>query len=125
MLEIVGDIPHADTKPPRNVLFVCKLNQITSEQDLKLIFSQCGEIASCDIIRDRKTGESLQYGFVGFNSVTACEKAYFKMNNSIIDDRRIKVDFSQSVARLWNQSRKMDSDTKATDNLKQFTLTKI
>lgn len=36
----------------------------------------------------------------------ACEAAYFKMNNAIIDDRRIRVDFSQSVFHLWKQFRK-------------------
>ncbi len=29
-----------------------------------------------------------------------CEKAYFKMDNVLIDDRRIHVDFSQSVAKI-------------------------
>ena len=29
-----------------------------------------------------------------------------KMNNVLIDDRRIKVDFSQSVAKLWNKRRR-------------------
>lgn len=29
-----------------------------------------------------------------------------KMNNVLIDDRRIKVDFSQSVAKLWNRRRR-------------------
>ncbi|GFH05694.1 peptidyl-prolyl cis-trans isomerase [Haematococcus lacustris] len=28
------------------------------------------------------------------------------MNNVLIDDRRIKVDFSQSVAHLWKQFKK-------------------
>merc|ERR1711977_153623 len=48
ILEMIGDIPTADVKPPRNVLFVCKLNQITIEEDLNLIFGQCGRISSCD-----------------------------------------------------------------------------
>jgi len=29
-----------------------------------------------------------------------CENAYFKMDNVLIDDRRIHVDFSQSVAKV-------------------------
>ena len=29
-----------------------------------------------------------------------CEKAFFKMDNVLIDDRRIHVDFSQSVAKV-------------------------
>lgn len=53
--------------------------------------------------RDWKTGDSLNYGFIGFDSEDACEQAFFKMNNVLIDDRRIKVDFSQSVSHLWKQ----------------------
>jgi len=29
-----------------------------------------------------------------------CEEAYFKMDNVLIDERRIKVDFSQSVSKM-------------------------
>lgn len=29
-----------------------------------------------------------------------CENAYFKMDNVLIDDRRIHVDFSQSVSKV-------------------------
>ena len=28
-LEIVGDLPFAEVKPPENILFVCKLNPVT------------------------------------------------------------------------------------------------
>ena len=28
-LEMVGDLPFAEVKPPENVLFVCKLNPVT------------------------------------------------------------------------------------------------
>ena len=34
------------------------------------------------------------------SQVEDCERAYFKMDNVLIDDRRIHVDFSQSVAKL-------------------------
>ena len=44
ILEIVGDIPDADMAPPENVLFVCKLNPVTSDDDLEIIFSRFGKI---------------------------------------------------------------------------------
>lgn len=44
-LEIVGDLPFAEIKPPENVLFVCKLNPCTRSEDLDLIFSRFGPIA--------------------------------------------------------------------------------
>lgn len=101
VLEMLGDLPSADVAPPETVLFVCRLNPATAEEDLDLIFGRYGEITSCSIPRDPKTGESLRYAFVGFASKEAAETAYLKMNNVIIDERRIRVDFSQSVAGLW------------------------
>ncbi|KAK1170823.1 peptidyl-prolyl cis-trans isomerase-like 4 [Acipenser oxyrinchus oxyrinchus] len=100
LLEMVGDLPDADIKPPENVLFVCKLNPVTTDEDLEIIFSRFGLIKSCEIIRDSKTKESLCYAFIEFEKEEDCEKAYFKMDNVLIDDRRIHVDFSQSVAKI-------------------------
>jgi peptidyl-prolyl cis-trans isomerase-like 4 len=103
VLEMIGDIPDADIKPPENVLFVCKLNPVTREDDLEVIFSRFGRILSCEVIRDSKTNESLQYAFIEFEKEEDCEKAYFKMDNVLIDDRRIHVDFSQSVSKIkWH-----------------------
>nr|CAB3265069.1 peptidyl-prolyl cis-trans isomerase-like 4 [Phallusia mammillata] len=100
VLEIIGDIPDKDVRPPDNVLFVCKLNSITTDEDLEIIFARFGTILSCEIIRDYKTGDSLQYAFIEFESPDSCEKAYKKMDNVLIDDRRVHVDFSQSVSKL-------------------------
>ncbi len=105
-LEILGDLPSADMKPPENVLFVCKLNPVTTSDDLKLIFSRFGKVLDCEIIKDNKTGRSLQYGFIEFESPNQCEEAYFKMNGVLIDDCRIKVDFSQSVSKVWKKARR-------------------
>ncbi|XP_073028868.1 peptidyl-prolyl cis-trans isomerase CYP59 [Primulina eburnea] len=105
VLETIGDIPEAEIKPPDNVLFVCKLNPVTEDEDLNTIFSRFGVVTSAEIIRDHKTGDSLCYAFIEFEDKDACEQAYFKMDNALIDDRRIHVDFSQSVAKLWAQSR--------------------
>ncbi|VVC94001.1 unnamed protein product [Leptidea sinapis] len=100
ILEIVGDLPDADIAPPENVLFVCKLNPVTSDDDLEIIFSRFGKIVSCEVIRDKKTGNSLQYAFIEFADKKFCEDAYLKMDNVLIDDRRIHVDFSQSVSKM-------------------------
>ena len=42
VLEMIGDLPEADAAPPANMLFVCKLNPVTTEEDLEIIFSRCG-----------------------------------------------------------------------------------
>ena len=56
-------------------------------------------IFSCEVIEDKLTNRSLQYAFIEFSDAAACERAYFKMEGVLIDDRRIHVDFSQSVAK--------------------------
>ncbi|TKY84558.1 hypothetical protein EX895_006460 [Sporisorium graminicola] len=99
-LEMVGDLPFAEIRPPENILFVCKLNPVTRSDDLELIFSRFGKILSCEVIKDKKTGDSLQYAFIEFDKKDDAERAYFKMQNVLVDDRRIWVDFSQSVSRL-------------------------
>ncbi|KAJ2866709.1 Peptidyl-prolyl cis-trans isomerase-like 4 [Coemansia aciculifera] len=107
-LEMIGDLPFADIKPPENILFVCKLNPVTRDDDLETIFTRFGKILSCQVIRDSLSGDSLGYAFIEFDQKEACEEAYFKMDNVLIDDRRIHVDFSQSVSKLhgkWMQSR--------------------
>jgi peptidyl-prolyl cis-trans isomerase-like 4 len=104
----LGDIPDADIKPPDDVLFVCRLNPVTSEDDLKIIFGRFGNIDDCEIIRDKLTGDSLCYAFIKYDTEESAIEAYFKMNKVLIDERRIHVDFSQSVAKVdWQNSRKL------------------
>ena len=116
MLQLMGDMPAAagseeglsggDAEPPDNVLFVCRLNPFTQDGDLAMCFRQFGTIISCEIIRDRKTGRSLNYAFIEFATKEQCDRAYRKMDRVLIDDSRIHVDFCQSVsAALWRQRR--------------------
>lgn len=101
-LEIIGDLPFAEVTAPENILFVAKLNPATQDEDLRTIFARFGEILSCQIIRDKETDDSLQYAFIEFAKREACEMAYFKMQDVLIDDRRIKVDFSQSTSKVFS-----------------------
>jgi len=103
VLEMVGDLPSAEATAPENVLFVCQLNPVTTDEDLQLIFSRFDEKCQVQVVRDRETGASLHYAFVTFTTEKQATRAYFKMNNVLIDDRRIKVDFSQSVSHLWDR----------------------
>ena len=74
ILEMVGDIADADMAPPENVLFVAKLNPVTTDDDLKLIFSRFGRVVSCEVVKDFKTKESLQYAFVEFENSDHAEE---------------------------------------------------
>lgn len=47
VLEMIGDLPEADAAPPANMLFICKLNPVTTEEDLEIIFSRCVSVCAC------------------------------------------------------------------------------
>ncbi|GJM91057.1 hypothetical protein PR202_ga07392 [Eleusine coracana subsp. coracana] len=111
-LKALEDLPYADIKPPENVLFVCELNPVTQDEDLYTIFSSCGTVTSAETIRDYKTGDSLCYAFIEFETKEACDRAFGKMNGCLIDDRRIKVDFSQSASKEWAQFRQSKRNAK-------------
>merc|ERR1712013_306050 len=107
ILVMIDDLPSTDAAPPENVLFVCRLNAVTRDEDLRVIFAQFGKVTECAVVRDWKTGDSLSYAFVAFERVCDCQRAYTQMENVLIDDRRIHVDFSQSVAHYyWHHQRK-------------------
>jgi peptidyl-prolyl cis-trans isomerase-like 4 len=78
-LEMVGDLPFANVRPPENVLFVCKLNPVTRDEDLELIFSRFGLIMSCQVIRDKRTGDSLQYAFIEYDKREDAEQVKKKI----------------------------------------------
>lgn len=87
-LEMVGDLPFANVRPPENVLFVCKLNSVTRDEDLELIFSRFGKIMSCQVIRDKKTGDSLQYAFIEFDKKEDAEQVRrrLRLNEYLTND---------------------------------------
>lgn len=98
-LVLLGELPDADVRPPDNILFVCKLNPTTTGRSLAIPFSRFGRVLSSDVVTDRH-GASLCYAFIEFETRDACEEAYLKMQNVMIDGRRIHVDFCQSVAKV-------------------------
>lgn len=106
MMQVLNGIPDSTLVPPETVLFVCKLNPVTTSGGLQLCFSRFGVVKSAEVIRDKKTEASLRYAFVEFETVESCNNAYQKMDNALVDDSRIHVDFSQSVAKAWAESRK-------------------
>ena len=84
-LEMVGDLPFANVRPPENVLFVCKLNPVTTDDALELLFSRFGKIMSCQVIRDKRTGDSLQYAFIEFDIREDAEqvcRSYVQINRT-------------------------------------------
>ena len=94
---MLGDIPDIDARPPDTTLFVCRLNPKTGEEGLRIVFSRFGRITNIDLIRDRKTQQSLCYAFITFEKAENAERAFLGMQKAIIDSYNVVVDFSQSL----------------------------
>lgn len=56
-------------------LCVTGLDESITSEDLHLMFQQFGELKSCKVSQDPKTGKSKCYGYVWFTTEKACAKA--------------------------------------------------
>lgn len=97
ILYLLGDIPDVNIHPPETTLFICKLHPRTDEEGLNIVFSKFGTVNNLSIIRDKYTGNSLCYGFIEFSKKAEAEKAYLRLQNAVIDNRKVVIDFCQSV----------------------------
>ncbi|PVH15570.1 uncharacterized protein CXQ87_003415 [Candidozyma duobushaemuli] len=95
-LELLGDLSHYKVKPSPQTLFIAKLNPITTENSLEVIFSRFGAVKKANIMKGKKT----PYAFVEFESQESAESAYTQLHdNCTIDGHQVVVDFSQSTSR--------------------------
>jgi peptidyl-prolyl cis-trans isomerase-like 4 len=101
-LELIGDLPHYKIKPSPRVLFVARLNRITTDESLTIIFSRFGTVTNCNIIDTTNT--KTKYAFVEFETKEEAESAYSTLNRQpcIIDGNEVIVDFSQSIRKPKN-----------------------
>ncbi|MBM3218996.1 MAG: RNA-binding protein [Candidatus Rokubacteria bacterium] len=73
-------------------LFVGGLNFATSNERLRELFAECGQVESATVVTDRDTGRSRGFGFVEMGSAEEAEQAISKFNGQEIDGRRLQVE---------------------------------
>ncbi len=72
-------------------LYVGNLPYTTTEEDLRTLFTQAGQVASIAIITDRDTGRSKGFAFVEMGSTTEAEKALSMFNGYVMGRRQLTV----------------------------------
>ncbi len=72
-------------------LYVGNLSYDSTEQQLRDLFSQVGEISSVALISDRTTGQSKGFGFVEMATDEAAQEAISRFNGYSLDGREIIV----------------------------------
>ena len=71
-------------------IFVGNLPFRATEEELKELFAQVGEVESLEIITDRETGRSRGFGFIEMEE-EAAKKAIEQLNGTEFDGRNISV----------------------------------
>jgi len=72
-------------------LYVGNLPYGVSEEDLKKLFSEAGEVQSVKIIVDQYSGRPRGFGFVEMTSKAEAEKAISLLNGKVLTDRTLIV----------------------------------
>ncbi|MBI4655632.1 MAG: RNA-binding protein [Elusimicrobia bacterium] len=85
-------------------LYVGGLPFSTTEEELKSIFSQHGQVSSAKIITDKYTGQSRGFGFVEMPNDDEANAAIQKMNGSDVGGRKCTV----NEARPMEKSQRFD-----------------
>ena len=73
-------------------LFVGGLPFSTSNDQLRGLFTEYGEVVSATVVTDRDTGRSRGFGFVEMGSAEEAEQAISKFNGQEVDGRRLQVE---------------------------------
>ena len=73
-------------------LFVGGLPFATSNDQLRDLFAEIGEVASATVVTDRDTGRSRGFGFVEMATVEEADRAIAQFNGKDLDGRQLRVE---------------------------------
>mgnify|MGYP006292287723 FL=1 len=72
-------------------IYIGNLSYGTTEETLKAMFDEFGEVENVKIIKDRRSGRSKGFGFLEMPSNSEADQAIKALNGSLIDGFTIKV----------------------------------
>jgi len=72
-------------------IYIGNLSFSTTEDTLKPLFTEFGDVETVKVIKDRFSGRSKGFGFIEMPSNSEAEKAILALNGNRIDGNNIKV----------------------------------
>ena len=72
-------------------LYISNLSYNISDEDLRQLFADYGEITSVKVIMDRETGRSRGFGFVELSDDELAKKAIEELNQASYDGKVINI----------------------------------
>ena len=76
-------------------LYVGNLSYETTEQELRELFMQAGNVTSVALIKDRDSGRSKGFAFVEMSSQSEMQKAISMFNSYTLNDRQLTVNVAR------------------------------
>jgi RNA recognition motif-containing protein len=76
-------------------LYVGNLSYTTTEDDLRALFAQAGNVSSVALIKDRDTGRSKGFAFVEMTTQAEAQKAISMFNAFVLNDRQLTVNLAR------------------------------
>lgn len=86
-------------------IHVSNLAYNVTEEDLRTIFSNFGEVSVVNIVKDRSSGQSKGFGFVEILNNSDADKAMKALNGSKLKDQAIKLSQAKPPAKRAQQRR--------------------
>ena len=72
-------------------ILVRNLARSTTETALQTLFGNCGKVQSCQLVFDKKTGESKGFGFIEMPKQGEAKAAIKNLNGKSLDGNKIRV----------------------------------
>jgi len=76
-------------------LYVGNMSYNTTEEHLRSLFAQAGNVTSVALIKDRTTGQSKGFAFVEMDSQASAQKAITMFKDYVMNDRPLTVNFAR------------------------------
>jgi RNA recognition motif-containing protein len=80
-------------------LYIGNLDYEITDEELHQVFSQCGQVTSAKVIRDRETGRSKGFGFVEMPNDDEATHAVDRMSGFDLKGRNLIVDIAKEPER--------------------------
>jgi RNA recognition motif-containing protein len=85
-------------------IYIGNLAYNLTEDSLRTLFEEFGEVESAKVIKDRFTGRSKGYGFIEMPSNSEADQAVKALNGKLIEGQNIKVNQATPGGKMSRRS---------------------
>jgi len=72
-------------------LYIGNLSRLTVQAELSALFAQAGRVLSAEVIKDRKSGASMGFGFVTMSTQNEADMAVSMLNLYLLNGHTLNV----------------------------------